>query len=99
MMVVVHNSVYLQWFEAGRNQLLFSIMSPPELLRAGFALPVVRNVCDYRSFTVLGDKVLLTTRHKVFTKYQGSLMFHYSLVSTKDRKKVAFGETAVTAVE
>ncbi|HEX2958360.1 MAG TPA: thioesterase family protein [Chitinispirillaceae bacterium] len=99
MMGVVHNLVYLHWFESCRNKMLFSVIPPEDALSFGIALPVTKNVCNHSGFTRLGDTVVVTTRHRVFTTYQGSFVFHHSIVNKRDKKEVASGETVLTTVQ
>lgn len=99
MMGVVHNLVYLHWFEANRNKMLFSAMRLEDMMSHGIALPVTKNVCNHSGFTRFGDTVVVTTRHKVFNTYQGSFVFHHSIVNKRDKKEVASGETVLTTVQ
>jgi acyl-CoA thioesterase FadM len=79
--------------------MLFSVISPEDVLSFGVALPVTKNVCNHSGFTRFGDTVVVTTRHKVYNKFQGSFVFHHSVVNKRDKREVASGESVLTAVQ
>jgi acyl-CoA thioesterase FadM len=79
--------------------MLFSVISLDDAISHGIALAVTKNVCNYSGFTRFGDTVVVTTRHKVYNKYQGSFVFHHSIVNKRDKKEVASGESVITAVQ
>jgi len=99
MMGVIHNAVYLLWFEEGRMQILQEILPLEEAMRLGVAMPVVENVCRYRRPVKFGLRLQLYTTHHVDPIYQGRLIFKHYLLHEKLRTEMACGESVVTLVD
>jgi acyl-CoA thioester hydrolase len=98
MMGVIHNSVYLLWFEQGRLQIMLEVLPLEEAIAIGVAMPVVENVCHYRKPVKFGDLLLLYTTHHVQPAYEGRLEFSHYLVHEKLKTAVAWGRTGTTLV-
>lgn len=99
MMQVVHNSHYLRWFELGRMQILESILPLSWAVTNRVATPVVRNECDYLWPAVYGDKLIITTRHRKVTHYDGRFRFEHSIAHSGTKRELARGKTEVTVVD
>jgi len=96
MLGVVHNSVYLKWFEHGRLAIMDEIIPIEEAMRLQVTSPVVRNLCEYKRPVRLRDKLVLVTRMPWEGRYTGRILFHHQLSDEKTRELVAEGESAVT---
>jgi acyl-CoA thioester hydrolase len=96
MMGVIHNSNYFLWFEQGRLQILFEVLTVEEAMKIGLLMPVVENICHYRKPVKFGMPLLLYTTHNIQSAYEGRLVFSHYLIHEKHRTAMAFGQTAVT---
>lgn len=99
MMGVVHNAQYFFWFEEGRLQIATEVLPLQEALRRGVAMPVVENLCHYRSPVRFGDELVLHTTHRLQAEYEGRLEFEHSLVNTTTKIEAASGMTVTTLVD
>ena len=99
MMGVVHNGEFIRWFEEGRLRILLEVIPLECAQQRGIALPVIENRCKYHTFCRYGDRLVLTTSHRISSEYRGKLRFMHSLVNERTKVEVASGETVVTLVE
>jgi acyl-CoA thioester hydrolase len=99
MMGVIHNSNYFLWFEQGRLQILFEVLTVEEAMKIGLLMPVVENICHYRKPVKFGMPLLLYTTHNIQSAYEGRLVFSHYLIHEKLRTAMAFGQTAMTLVD
>lgn len=99
LMGVIHNAVYLLWFEEGRLEIMLEVLPIEEALELGVAMPVVENVCRYHKPVHLGDPLVLYTTHRIQPTYEGRLVFEHSLVHEKQKVEMASGQTMTTLVD
>ncbi len=99
LMRVIHNAVYLLWFEEGRLEIMLEVLPIEEALELGVAMPVVENVCRYHKPVRLGDPIVLYTTHRIQPTYEGRLVFEHSLVHEKQKVEMASGQTVTTLVD
>jgi acyl-CoA thioester hydrolase len=92
-MGIVHNSVYLIWFEIARYSfaaaalgITYSKMSDSKLL-----VPVIHSECKYLNAVSFPDRVRIKTFFEPTPK--AVLMLHYLAFSDRSCKKVAYGKT------
>jgi len=96
MMGVIHNSVYFEWFERGRLQIMNEVISFEEALELEFAVAVRENKCVYERAVREGDELVLVTKHKVLETYTGKLEFFHELINKKTKTTHALGECVCT---
>jgi len=96
MLGVVHNSVYLKWFEQGRLAIMEEIQPLETALEAQVTSPVVLNHCEYKRPVRYRDELVLVTRMRWTGRYTGRIEFLHTLSDARTREVVAEGETAVT---
>jgi len=99
MLGIVHNSVYFQWFERGRLDILNRIIPIQEAISMGIAVLVVKNSCEYHTPARYGDTLVLTTRAPWADSYQGRLRFMYELTDKRTKSLVAVGESEATVYD
>lgn len=99
MMGVIHNSVYLLWFEEGRLQIMLEVLPFEEALKLGITMPVIENICQYLKPVQYGDPLVLFTTHLVQPVYEGRLTFEHSLVHEKFKTEMASGRSVATLVD
>jgi YbgC/YbaW family acyl-CoA thioester hydrolase len=95
MMGVVHNSVYIQWFDEGRHQFVNEIVPVEDALQSGLALVVVENTCKYKAPVRLGDTLMLITTHRRREPHNGRFEFDHSLVHTRTKAIMAEGQSTL----
>jgi acyl-CoA thioester hydrolase len=96
-MGVVHHSVYLVWFEAGRIEFLRQLgFSYVEREEDGVHLPVAEARCRYKHPARFDDEVTIRTR---LAKMRTSLLrFEFEVVRKSDQRLLAEGETLLVVV-
>jgi acyl-CoA thioester hydrolase len=99
MMGVVHNAVYLQWFERGRLEIMEEVLPFQQALDLGIMTPVVENLCHYRRPVRFGDALVLYTTHELQLHYEGRLLFNHYLVRERGKTATAHGHTVLTLVQ
>lgn len=98
MMGVIHNAVYLLWFEEGRLQIMTEVLPIAEALDLGVGTPVIENHCAYLKSVRYGDPLVLITSHVIQPVYAGRLVFEHSLVHEKFKTEMARGYSSITLV-
>ncbi|MCP4606776.1 MAG: hypothetical protein GY847_40760 [Proteobacteria bacterium] len=99
MMQVVHNSQYLKWFEKGRFILFEDVFPMSWAIENKIATPVITNHCEYLSPARFGDKLAVTTRHRLTDVWDGKFLFDHSISNAKTKVELCCGHTAVTVVD
>ena len=99
MMQVVHNFIYLKWFEKGRFQLLDEVFPVSWMLENRIATPVVMNHAEYLNSATYGDTLVVTTRHRVKDYWDGRFLFKHSISNAKTKLELCSGETATTVID
>ncbi len=85
MMGIIHNSVYLDWFERGRFQVIGDIIPFEEYQKFDIAAAVKETKCVYENAVRKCDKLLLITRHKIDDPYSGKLQFIHELINPETK--------------
>ena len=99
MMGVVHNAEYLRWFERGRLALLEPAFSVGWAMEHGLAIPVVQHRVEYPSSAAFGDRLVVTSRHELQSRWSGRLVFEHSISNAKTKLEVCCGTTEVTVID
>ena len=81
MMGVVHNSVYLDWFERGRFQIMNSIMPFADMAKYGIAAAVRESKYTYEQAVRSTETLVVITRHKIENPYSARLEFTHELIN------------------
>lgn len=92
MMGVVHNSVYLDWFERGRFQVINDIMPYTEMAKYGVVPAVRESKYIYEQAVRTPEKLVVITRHKIDETYTGRLEFTHELINAETKKTHAICE-------
>ncbi len=91
---VVHNSVYLKYFEIARTEYLRQALGiDPGRFFNDFYFVIARNVCNYITPARFDEVLDLYTR--VSKIGNSSFEMEYLLEETKTRREVATGETVI----
>jgi acyl-CoA thioester hydrolase len=99
-MGVAYYANYLVWFEVGRTEWIrASGSSYRDIEAAGFLLPVIEALCQYRQPLRYDDELEIRTRGRLVTPVR--VEFHYEIVRRADLAVAAVGHTthASTDVE
>ena len=99
MMRVVHNSQYLCWFERGRFAVLEDVFPMQWAIDNMVGTPVVMSHCEYLAAVHYGDVLVVTTRHRKSTEWNGRFVFEHSISNKKTKVEVCRGQTAATVVD
>lgn len=99
MMQVVHNAEYFRWFERGRLLVLEDIFPMAWAIENRIATPVVSNRCEYLAPATYGDRLVVTTRHRLAERWDGRFVFEHSISNAKTKVELCFGESAVTVLD
>lgn len=81
MMGVVHNSVYLDWFERGRFQIMNDIMPFADMLKLGVTVAIRESKYTFENAVRTNEKLTVITRHKIDEPYSGRLEFTHELIN------------------
>ncbi len=92
MMGIVHNSVYLDWFERGRFQIMDDIITLEQSQQFEIAAAVRETKCVYERAIRNRNKLLLITRHQIDEPYTGKLLFTHELIDAETKIAHAFCE-------
>ena len=92
MMGVVHNSVYLDWFERGRFQVMNDIMPFSDMMKLGVAVAVRQCNYTFEQAVRNDEKLVVITRHKIDETYTGRLEFTHELINEQTKTTHAFCE-------
>lgn len=98
LMGVVHHSVYIVWFEAGRVEWMERAGMPyPEVAASGHHLAVTRVTAEYRTSARFGETVRVTTRVSKLRSRQ--VAFAYSVTNAENGAVLATGESEHICVD
>ena len=86
-------------FEIGRFQMTEAIIPLKEAVERDLALPVVVNHCEYIAPARFGDRLVLTTTHRVEPKWEGRFVFNHTISNEKTKVEHCRGYSEVTVVE
>ncbi len=91
-MGIVHHSVYLVWFEAGRSEFMRMIGYPyGELEENGFMLPLSESTCKYKNPVRYDEEITLETSIKEIKS--ATLTLQYDVISKEDGTVLVSGTT------
>lgn len=99
MLRVVHNAAYFTWFEKGRLQLLEEFFPVSWALENRVVTPVVMNRAEYLNPATYGDRLVVSTRHRIVESWNGRLLFEHAISNAKTKVELCVGETAVTVLD
>ena len=98
MMGVIHNSVYFEWFERGRLQVMNEVMTFGESKELAISVAVRENRCVYERAIRQDDVLTLITKHKICESYTGKLEFTHELINKKTKVSHAYGDCICTII-
>ncbi len=96
---IVHNSVYIKYFERGRVEYLKKLgyEMTPDIFSGPLKTAVIENLIQYKSPAFFDEELILYLR-AVYIK-NSSMKVQYSLEKSKDNSVVATGHTIVVNLD
>lgn len=99
LMNVVHNVQYFKWFERGRLTIMNEVVPVSWGIENQIAAPVVSNFCEYLHTATYGDELVVTTRHRTLSRWEGKFGFDHSISNVKTKQEICRGRTEITVVD
>jgi YbgC/YbaW family acyl-CoA thioester hydrolase len=99
MLNVVHNVQYFRWFERGRFEITDKVVPIRWCIEHKIAIPVVRNHCEYLYPATYGDELVVTTKHRISSRWTGTFTFEHGVSNAKTKIEVCQGWSEVTLVD
>ena len=98
-MNVVHNVQYFKWFERGRLAIMEEVVPVRWGIEHRIAAPVIRNHCEYLHAATYGDELVVTTKHRLVSRWTGKFTFEHTISNAKSKLEVCNGWSEITLVD
>ena len=95
---VVYNVNYFKWFDEARLQIILEMISFEEIIQTGISFMIAENHCQYKNYASYGEKLIISTTHRIQPVYQGRLEFFHSVIHEKKKIEIASGSASMIVV-
>jgi YbgC/YbaW family acyl-CoA thioester hydrolase len=99
MLNMVHNIQYFKWFERGRLAIMEGVIPVRWGVEHNVVTPVVRNTCEYLHTATYGDELVVTTKHRIASRWTGRFTFDHAISNNGTKREVCIGQSEITLVD